>query len=203
MPHDHTFRLVLLIAFALMLPVAAYYRIRSQLTREKLDRRQEGWFLMVRPLALVWLGAMIAWLIDPRWMTWSAAPIPLWLRWAGVGLGVASFALTIWTFHTLGPNLTDTVVTRKDAYLVTNGPYQYVRHPFYASFLIGVVANGLTIANWFIGGMGLLAWLMLRARTRLEEERLIERFGDDYRRYMERTGRFWPRSGTGTCSRHS
>jgi protein-S-isoprenylcysteine O-methyltransferase Ste14 len=34
---------------------------------------------------------------------------------------------------------------------------------------------------------------MLRARTALEEERLVARFGDDYRRYMERTGRFFPR----------
>jgi protein-S-isoprenylcysteine O-methyltransferase Ste14 len=193
MTHDDTFRLVLLISIAVMLPVAACYRIRSQLTREKLDRRQEGWFLMVRPLALVWVGGMIAWLIDPEWMNWSAVPLPVWLRWAGVGLGVASFVLTTWTFHTLGPNLTDTVVTRKNAYLVTNGPYRYVRHPFYVSFLIAVVANGLTIANWFIGGLGLVAWLMLRARTALEEERLVARFGDDYRRYMERTGRFFPR----------
>jgi protein-S-isoprenylcysteine O-methyltransferase Ste14 len=30
-------------------------------------------------------------------------------------------------------------------------------------------------------------------RTNREEENLIARFGDDYRRYMERTGRFFPR----------
>ena len=30
-------------------------------------------------------------------------------------------------------------------------------------------------------------------RTRIEEEKLIERFGDEYRTYMQRTGRFLPR----------
>jgi protein-S-isoprenylcysteine O-methyltransferase Ste14 len=38
-----------------------------------------------------------------------------------------------------------------------------------------------------------MAFAMLVVRTRIEEEKLIERFGDDYRAYMARTGRFLPR----------
>lgn len=34
---------------------------------------------------------------------------------------------------------------------------------------------------------------MMVVRTRIEERKLIERFGDDYRRYVERTGAFFPR----------
>jgi protein-S-isoprenylcysteine O-methyltransferase Ste14 len=34
-------------------------------------------------------------------------------------------------FHSLGRNLTDTVVTRREAYLVLNGPYRFVRNPMY------------------------------------------------------------------------
>jgi len=30
-------------------------------------------------------------------------------------------------------------------------------------------------------------------RTRIEEGKLLERFGGEYRRYMERTGAFFPR----------
>ena len=33
---------------------------------------------------------------------------------------------------------------------------------------------------------------MMVVRTRIEEEKLIERFGDEYRTYMDRTGRFLP-----------
>jgi protein-S-isoprenylcysteine O-methyltransferase Ste14 len=36
---------------------------------------------------------------------------------------------------------------------------------------------------------------LLVIRTRREEEQLVARFGDSYRDYMNRTGRFLPRVG--------
>jgi protein-S-isoprenylcysteine O-methyltransferase Ste14 len=51
----------------------------------------------------------------------------------------------------------------------------------------------LAAANWFIFVSGGLAILLMAIRSRKEEENLIARFGDDYRRYRERTGRFVPR----------
>ena len=59
-------------------------------------------------------------------------------------------------------------------------------------FLLALVSASLRTANWFIGlsSVALGAFFVLRAP--LEEEKLIERFGDDYRAYVERTGRFWP-----------
>jgi len=35
--------------------------------------------------------------------------------------------------------------------------------------------------------------LLLFFRTRVEEANLVSRFGEDYRKYMDRTGRFFPR----------
>jgi protein-S-isoprenylcysteine O-methyltransferase Ste14 len=101
--------------------------------------------------------------------------------------------LFVWTFQTLGKNLTDTVVTRMEHTLVTTGPYRYVRHPFYLSFLIAVIGGGIVTANWYLFLTSLLPFAFLVARTRIEEEKLVERFGDEYREYMARTGRFWPR----------
>jgi protein-S-isoprenylcysteine O-methyltransferase Ste14 len=37
--------------------------------------------------------------------------------------------------------------------------------------------------------------LLLALRTPKEEQRLIDRFGDDYRQYMAQTGRFLPKLG--------
>ena len=56
-----------------------------------------------------------------------------------------------WTLSSLGTNLTDTVVTRAEATLVTHGPYRWVRHPYYvtAALLMGSVT--LLTANWLIG----------------------------------------------------
>jgi protein-S-isoprenylcysteine O-methyltransferase Ste14 len=39
----------------------------------------------------------------------------------------------------------------------------------------------------------LITYSILNARTQIEEARLIERFGDQYRDYMKATGRYWPK----------
>jgi len=53
----------------------------------------------------------------------------------------------------------------------------------------------LTAANGFIAAAGLTAWSIIVLRTSTEEANLVERFGDDYRRYMRSTGRFFPHIG--------
>ncbi len=53
----------------------------------------------------------------------------------------------------------------------------------------------LATANWFILLTGVLALGLIVIRTRTEEEKLLARFGDSYRAYRERTGRFFPKFG--------
>jgi protein-S-isoprenylcysteine O-methyltransferase Ste14 len=190
---DQTFRTILLVVFLAVFPIGFYHRLKSH-TGEKLDRRQEGLFILVT-LRLVgialWLG-LIAWMIDPGWMAWSSMPLPVALRWAGVGLiGLAS-GLLGWTLRSLGKNLTDTVVTRREHTLVVHGPYRFVRHPFYDSAALLTVGAALIVANWFIFVAGVALFGLMVARTRTEEENLVARFGDSYRTYIKRTGRFLP-----------
>ena len=195
MDHEQAFRLILIAGFVTVFPIGLYHRLRSQASGEKLDRRQEGLFILLtlRPLAAVRMVGVITWLIDPTWMAWSAVALPIWLRWCGVSLGVVTAALLIWTFRILDTNLTDTVVTRKNHTLVTTGPYRWVRHPFYLAFLMAMIADSLVMANWFLALTGGLAVSLIFIRTVREEANLLNRFGDDYRQYMETTGRFFPR----------
>jgi protein-S-isoprenylcysteine O-methyltransferase Ste14 len=97
------------------------------------------------------------------------------------------------TLINLGRNLTDTVMTRANATLVTSGPYRWVRHPFYLSFALLMLAAMLLSANWFIGLSALVVLLMLVLRTPKEEQKLVEKFGEDYRAYVTMTGRFFPK----------
>ena len=193
---DQTFRAILIVVFLLVLPIGIYHRLRSQATREKLDRRQEGLFILatLRPLgAAFWFG-LIAWMVDPGWMAWSSMSLPVWLRWTGVGVIAIACGLLVWTFRSLGTNLTDTVVTRQKHTLVLHGPYRWIRHPFYDSAASLMVAISMIAANWFLV-MGVVVFSLLILRTRTEEANLVARFGDSYRTYMERTGRFLPRIG--------
>jgi protein-S-isoprenylcysteine O-methyltransferase Ste14 len=191
---DNTFRWMLLLVFLVFAPVAAYHR-RLSVTEERLDRWQEGPFILfgLRLSGLPLFLGGLAWMINPSWMAWSSIGIPVWLRWVGVAVAGCSGLLVAWTFHHLGKNLTDTVVTRREHTLVTSGPYQYVRHPFYLAFALGILGGSLAMANWFILLAGALPLGFLVARTRIEEQKLSERFGREYQEYMRRVGRFVPR----------
>ena len=196
MADDQTFRIILALGLAAVLPVGIYHRVRSQATHETLDRRQEGLFILLtlRPIGLAAMGGLLTFVVNPERMAWSSVPLPVSLRWVGVGIGgLLAGPLLVWTCRTLGPNITDTVVTRKQHTLVTTGPYRFVRHPFYVAAAFAYVANGLATANWFIGLTGALALTLLVVRTTTEEAHLVRRFGDDYLRYAEQTGRFFPR----------
>jgi protein-S-isoprenylcysteine O-methyltransferase Ste14 len=195
MNQDVPFRPLMIAGLAVTLAIALPYRLKSQATGEPLDRRQEGLFILatLRPAAAVLWLSVFAYLIDPTRIAWSSVAVPVWVRWMGVGVWAVATAGLYWTMSTLGPNLTDTVVTRRAATLVTRGPYRWVRHPFYGSVALLMVAPALLAANWFLLLMGIVVIALLVIRTRKEEELLVARFGDSYRAYMARTGRFLPR----------
>jgi protein-S-isoprenylcysteine O-methyltransferase Ste14 len=195
MDHDFALRAVLIVVMLILLPFGMYHRIKSQSTGERLDRRQEGLFILatLRPIgAVMWL-CVLAWMINPRRMAWASLPLPIWLRWTGATALAAGALLGMWTFRSLGTNLTDTVVTRKKHTLVVHGPYQWIRHPLYSSAALFVVGISLIAANWFFFVSGVVIVSLLMVRTRTEEKNLVARFGDSYRRYIDRTGRFLPR----------
>ena len=198
MTSESTFRAVAMANIALCLPIGLYYRIRSQAKGERLARSEEGLVLLVGLRlcgVLAWV-VLATYLIDPHRVAWCSLALPGWLRWAGAALGFFVVApLLFWTFHSLGKNLTDTVVTRREHTLVTHGPYRWVRHPFYdVGFLWGLSLSLLT-ANWLLALLGVAAVTMLVTRARVEEAKLAERFGDEYRAYARRTGRFFPLLG--------
>ncbi len=195
MNDEQVFRLILILGLLTVCPIGIYHRLKSQASGEHLDRRQEGLFILLtlRPISLAGMLGLLAYVIYPAWMSWSQVGLPIWLSWSGVGFGVSAALLLIWVFRSLGTNITDTVVTRAEHTLVTTGPYQWVRHPFYVATALAAIAISLVTANWFLALTGGLAVALLVVRTRTEEKKLIDRFSDEYRAYMDRTGRFLPR----------
>ena len=194
MNDDIFIRNVLLGIYIVFLPAGLLFRIRS-VTDETLDRWQEGWMILfgLRIAAVpVFLGVAL-WSINPHWMAWSSMPIPLWIRLTSIALVVCAAALVLWTFYNLGRNLTDTVVTRRAHTMVRTGPYRYVRHPFYVAIALGAWSGSIATANWFLFAASFIPLGILYARTSIEERKLIERFGDEYREYMRQVGRFFPR----------
>jgi protein-S-isoprenylcysteine O-methyltransferase Ste14 len=194
MNNEWAFRIVLVAGLLTLLPVTLRHRLRAR-TGESLDRRQEGLAPAIT-LRLAGLGHMLGllcYVIRPEWMAWAAVALPATVRWTGGLLGVAATCLIGWTLHHLGPNLTDTVVTRRRHNLITSGPYRFIRHPFYAGAGLALLANSLLAANSFLLTTGAAVFGLMIIRTGREEANLLVRFGDEYRRYQQRTGRILPR----------
>lgn len=194
MNDDIFFGRLLLIAFLIIFPFAFYYRLQSD-SGEKLDRLKEGLFILIslRLVGFVGIIALFAFIINPDNMKWSSLNFSTSFRWFGICLGVFAGSLLLYTFKTLGKNLTDTVVTRKEHLLVTNGPYKFVRHPFYVSAFLASTANSITAANWFLFLTTAMFIFLIILRTKKEEFFLEERFGENYKIYQKNTGKFFPK----------
>jgi len=77
----------------------------------------------------------------------------------------------------------------KTTTLVDIGIYAVVRHPMYLSFMMYPVALMLISQHWLSLILGLPLIVYLYLATKGEEKNNIEKFGDDYRKYMQRVPR--------------
>jgi protein-S-isoprenylcysteine O-methyltransferase Ste14 len=80
--------------------------------------------------------------------------------------------------------------------IVTWGPYRFVRHPFYASFLLLLTGSVLAAPHPVVIAMLVVSFFLLNYTAAREEKRLsASSFGAEYVAYLSKTGRFVPRVG--------
>lgn len=196
MDENMLFRVIVIAMMLAAFFVSAYHRRKAQQTSsDKIDRRQEGDFIMIALRiggALIWL-MILAYMVYPPAINWATLPLPSWLRWLGVFGGFAAVILLIWMFRSLGMNITDTVVTRREHTLIMQGPYRWIRHPLYTFGALLFLSLSLVTEIWLIPLLAIPTMAILVQRTSIEEESLQERFGEEYSQYSARTGRFFPR----------
>ena len=176
--------------------ISTYYRRKADReSGEKVSRRVDGNIMMsvIKIFGLLLWFSPLIYLLNPQWMAWSKIGLPDELRWLGVFLGVLCVFGIYWLFSSIGRGITPTSATRTEHTLVTSGPYRWVRHPLYTIGCSLFVTFGMIADNWFIALLGTLAFIAMAIRTPKEEANLIEKFGDEYRDYMKRTGAFLPK----------
>lgn len=194
--NETTFRILAALVLFTGAGISIYFRRKADRdSGEKLSRSADGtpMMLVIRIFGLVlWLSPFV-YLLNPQWMAWSKIGLPEWARWFGFGFGIIVVGLIYWLFTSIGSGITPVSATRKEHKLVTHGIYRWVRHPLYTVGASLYISFGLMSDNWFIIFMGVVAFIVMAIRTPKEEANLIEKFGDEYREYTKRTGRFLPK----------
>lgn len=194
--NENIFRILAAVILLTAIGISSYFRRKADReSGETISRKVDGTAMMT----VIRLGGLILWLspfvylINPAWMDWSRIGLPDSVRWLGVGLGVLCIVGIYWLFSSIGSGITPTSATRRQHTLVTSGPYRWVRHPLYTLGSSMFVSFGMMADNWFIALLGILTFIAMAIRTPKEEANLVTKFGDEYRDYMKRTGRFLPK----------
>ena len=191
---EQLFRLLFVAIYAVFFGVRIRYRVES--ARREPERRQksESWATKVLIVAILgYFASIILYLLDFQWVSWLRLALPPWLRWLGATVAASSVILVTCTHRTLGRQYSAEFAIQKDHVLVTTGPYTRTRHPMYTGFNVFSLSMAVVSSNLLLLLFAVLIAVPFPWLAREEERMLIETFGDEYREYMRRTGRFFPR----------
>ena len=185
------FEIIFLIFFIGGCTIRAVWTIRIRQVRKREDETKLERFLMF----CNFIGMQVIPLIYvfTSWLDSADYHLPAWV---GVVCAVIfGFALwLLWRSHAdLGRSWTIDLKIREDHKLITDGAFKHIRHPMYAAHWLWGVAQALLLWNWIAGFSMLAAFAFLYSvRVSREEKMMLDNFGEEYKLYMERTGRVIP-----------
>jgi len=144
----------------------------------------KGGFLYYVAGTLLVLAYSLLWFLD------TPAGVQL-LRYIGGGILVVGIILIIlprFVFHSKGKpekgkDWIETTV------VVDTGIYALVRHPLYLGWLLMYVALILLSQHWLTAIIVIPGMVCVYLISRQEDQHLIEKFGDDYKDYMNKVPR--------------
>ncbi len=200
MKAEEGFRTMFWILLGLVLLMRGYFGIRVLQAGERVmpdraavEREGRGAFVTRLIVFFLLIGWLVLYAINPPWMQVLYFPLPVWLRWTGFVIGLAGLGFWTWTQAALGTAWSAQLQLREEHHLITSGPYTHIRHPLYTAMFFWAAGLALVAANWVFVGLVVLIVAGSIARVPREEQMMIERFGDEYRGYVQKTGRFFPK----------
>ncbi|MFO7713590.1 methyltransferase family protein [Desulfosarcina sp.] len=105
----------------------------------------------------------------------------------GIVLVIFGLWLHFWSFSTLRSWWVD-------GKLCLRGPFKHFRHPMYTAWITFISPGvALYLNSWFYLFWVLLLHLLWHKLVKKEEIIMIDTFGDKYKNYARRTGRFFPK----------
>jgi len=183
----HPVRVGVVVVHFLMMPVMTFCTAgRSRGVKHAPDWRPFFPLLMAHSLFTAWVMPYM----DARDI--AVLPGGDVLRWAGLIVLACGASLRVWPMMALGGRFASVAAIQKGHSLQTSGIYGWVRHPSY----VGILLMDIGFAGVFRSSVAVLllpiVFWMFKRRMDVEEELLVEEFGETYRGYMGRTARLLP-----------
>ena len=126
------------------------------------------------------------------WAVWLLAviysvflPLRLGTIWFYVGLPIAMVGLITYTMV-----IVTFATTPIDNEPLTKGLYLYSRHPMYVTQLVMFIGVGIASASWAFLLFSIVYTILSFVIASPEEWLCLEKYGDAYREYMNRTPRY-------------
>ena len=111
-------------------------------------------------------------------------PFKLGTIWFYVGLTIFLLGLVVLTVASV--NFTMTPMNKP----ITRGMYCYSRHPLYLASLLIYLSVGIASASWVFLLVFIVQLVSMNIAAVEEERYCLEKYGDSYREYMNRTPRW-------------
>lgn len=117
----------------------------------------------------------------------------VWIYYVGVSCICIGITVRFIIIRSLGTYFTVDVTIREGHRIKTEGFYKYLRHPSYAFSLLTSLGLGLYLNNWLSLVLAFsIPFIAFSYRIKVEEETLIEQFGEEYLEYRRKTKKLIP-----------
>jgi protein-S-isoprenylcysteine O-methyltransferase Ste14 len=128
----------------------------------------------------------------PAWFNQPVFTVTLPIALAGFGLAICGVGFSIWARLILGENWSSSPTIKQDHTLIVTGPYRAVRHPIYTGFLIALLGSALQhgLVRSFLAVLTCAVGLYLKVSV--EEDFMVQRFGEAYLRYRRNVSALVP-----------
>jgi protein-S-isoprenylcysteine O-methyltransferase Ste14 len=188
----------LMILYLIMMRVCFNLMLKKRgsgyLTRKKsLANEGKKIFVFKVVISIILTLIIIGYLFNLRFVKIFTLSTLMLLKWTGFIIGGISLLFWTWAQLVLGNDWRVNYQLNENHKLITNGPYRKIRHPLYTAMIIWCIGISILTTNLIFIGFSLLSITFLLIRIPKEEKMLIDKFGNEYKEYIKRTGRFFPK----------
>lgn len=194
------FQLVMLVFFLLVfLGRALFLWVRQGINPFTVGAGKKGWArffeLAVLPWLAVWIVAILLAALHLPFLPASWNPLlvdNLPLKVTGVLMVVLGNFVFVWALASFGSSWRVGIDTRKAGDLVTNGAFAFSRNPIYVFLDLYFIGTFLLNGTLFFLLFAVVTPLGIHYQILQEENFLADQYGQAYRHYYARTGRYFP-----------